>query len=270
MMHLGGTQSRRAIMDRAFETKGATITVSDIGSGEPTFVFLHYWGGSARTWHHVTQALSSTNRCLALNLRGWGRSVAHDGRYDLDAMAEDAASVIAAERLGRLVLVGHSMGGKIAQMLAGSALEGLGGLVLVAPAPPSPMPVPAEIRAAMLASYQSAEGVAQALTVLSRRVLADKDRAMVEADTLRGAEAAKRAWTENGMTADVGGRGSFNGPVTVVVGDQDQVERPENLRAALAETYPQAEFRILPGIGHLSPLEAPEAIVAACRELLPR
>ena len=37
----------------------------DSGSGEPTLLFLHYWGGSARTWKCVTERLSAEFRCIA-------------------------------------------------------------------------------------------------------------------------------------------------------------------------------------------------------------
>jgi hypothetical protein len=57
--------------------------------------------------------------------------------------------------------------GKVAQIVAKRKLPGLAGLVLIAPAPPTPMPVPQEVRQAMLQSYQSAEGVVQALGVLA-------------------------------------------------------------------------------------------------------
>lgn len=251
------------------DTKGARIAVTDQGSGETALVFLHYWGGSARTWHHVTAELNAAHRCIAIDLRGWGQSVATDGRYDLEAMADDVAAVVAAKGLTRLVLVGHSMGGKIAQLLAMRGIQGLAGLVLVAPAPTTPMPVPAEIRAAMLASYQSENGVAQALTVLTERPLSPADRAMVVADTLHGADGAKRAWTESGMIADLGqGLGAFTGPVTILVGSADKVENAERLRGLYAETLPQAQFRLIDGCGHLSPLEAPEVLADACRALL--
>ncbi|HTI02798.1 MAG TPA: alpha/beta hydrolase, partial [Acidisoma sp.] len=246
------------------------IALTDQGAGEPAFVFLHYWGGAGRTWRHVVAQMGDS-RLILPDLRGWGASVATDGRFDLDTMADDVAAVIATKSVKRFVLVGHSMGGKIAQILAMRGLPGLAGLVLVAPAPPSPMPVPAEIRAAMLASYGSEQGVAQALAVLAGRPLSEADRAMVVADTLRGAEGAKRAWTEAGMVQDLGsGLARVAGPATILAGSADRVEDANRLRAIYAGELPRAAFRQLQGIGHLSPLEAPAEIAAACRDMLHR
>jgi 3-oxoadipate enol-lactonase len=259
----------RPVTPRRIDTPGATLAVNDFGEGDPALIFLHYWGGSAATWDAVIARLPSSAHGIALNQRGWGGSVATDGRYDLDTLADDVLAVTAALAIRRFVIVGHSMGGKIGQILAGRRASGLAGLVLVAPAPPTPMGVPQAVREAMLASYQSREGVLQALGVLAGSPLADPAREQVIADTLRGAPDAKRAWPEHGMTQDISaGLEGCTLPVSVLVGERDQVERPDVLRPALTRFLPQAEFTIVPEAGHLLPLEAPGAIADACRRML--
>jgi pimeloyl-ACP methyl ester carboxylesterase len=117
---------------RVIETNGAAIRVAEGGAGEPALVFLHYWGGSARTWQRVIDRLGGRARRVALDQRGWGGSVATDGRYDLAAMADDVEGVVRAFDLRRYALVGHSMGGKVAQIVAARRPSGLADLVLVA------------------------------------------------------------------------------------------------------------------------------------------
>jgi len=254
---------------RIINTNGAAIEVAETGDGEPALVFLHYWGGSSRTWQEVIERLGGRPRAIALDQRGWGGSVATDGRYDLGAMADDAEAVARALGLKRYVLVGHSMGGKVAQIVAKRRPEGLLGLVLVAPAPPTPMPVPQAQRAAMLDSYGSREGVEQALSVLAGGPLSPEHRERVIEDTLRGAPAAKRAWTERNMIEDISdGLSAVTLPVTVVIGDHDHVEHEPALRATFARLLPQASFRVLKGVGHLSPFEAPDELADACTALL--
>jgi 3-oxoadipate enol-lactonase len=174
------------------QTDGARLSVTDTGGADPTLVFLHYWGGSCRTWAPVIECLAGTARCIAVDQRGLGESRATDGRYDLQAMADDVLSVIDRLALRRHVLVGHSMGGKVAQIVAARHPRGLAGLVLVAPAPPTPLKMPPYQRASMLESYQTRAGVLQALSVLAGSALPDSLRDQVIDDTLRGAAGAKR------------------------------------------------------------------------------
>lgn len=251
------------------ETGGAKLTVRETGAGDLALMFLHYWGGSARTWDPVIACLPASVRGIALNQRGWGGSVSADDRYDLEALADDVLAVTKALAVRRFVIIGHSMGGKIAQILAGRRPTGLEGLVLVAPAPPTPMRAPEEVRAGMLASYQSREGVLQALGVLAGSPLPHSLHEQVIADTLRGEAGAKRAWPDRGMTQDVSaGLEGFTLPVDVLIGEHDQIEREVVLRPALSRLLPQATFTIVPKMGHLLPLEAPDAIALACERML--
>lgn len=256
-------------MLRTLSCPTATLAFDDTGEGEAMLIFLHYWGGSARTWAPVIARLGPRVRCIALNLRGWGGSSALDGRYGLGAMVEDVVTLISALKPKAFVLVGHSMGGKLAQMVAKRDPDGLRGVVLVAPAPPTPMVVPTAQRAAMLDSYQTRDGVLQALGVLTASPLPEALREQVIADTLAGHPDAKRAWTEAGMVEDVSADlDNIGSPVQVVVGDRDQVERHDALRASIAPALPQARFTILTGVGHLSPLEDPAAVAEACASML--
>ena len=254
---------------RTIEVAGARLTLTDTGGDDPALLFLHYWGGSARTWDRVIACLPASIRSIALNQRGWGGSVATDGRYDLHALADDVLAVTEALAVRRFVAVGHSMGGKVAQILAGRRSGGLQGLVLVAPAPPTPMQVPQEVRAGMLASYQSREGALRALGMLAGSPLSHVLREQVVEDTLCGEAAAKRAWPDHGMTEDIGAdlRGTAL-PVEVLLGEHDQIEREAILRPALSRFLPRAKFIVVPGRGHLLPLEAPELVAAACGRML--
>jgi pimeloyl-ACP methyl ester carboxylesterase len=96
---------------RTVNTEGATIQVAENGTGDPALVFLHYWGGSSRTWKKVIDQLDGKPCSIALDQRGWGDSVATDGRYDLTAMADDVEAVAHTLGPSEYVLVGHSMGG---------------------------------------------------------------------------------------------------------------------------------------------------------------
>jgi pimeloyl-ACP methyl ester carboxylesterase len=72
---------------RTILTNGAALQVTETGDGAPALLFLHYWGGSSRTWREVIARFGGWPRSIALDQRGWGGSIATDGRYDLSTDA---------------------------------------------------------------------------------------------------------------------------------------------------------------------------------------
>lgn len=123
----------------------------------------------------------------------------------------------------------------------------------------------------MLASYETREGVLQALSILSGKPLANSLCQQVIADTLGGASGAKQAWINGGMIKDISdGLASVTVPISVVIGDRDQVEHEPALRSAFSSLLPQTTFTVLPGVGHLSPIKSPDAVASTCSELLSR
>lgn len=144
-------------------SNGIRIHVEEQGSGNPALVFLHYYGGSSRTWAKVIAALPKPQHTIALDHRGWGASDAPATGYGLADLAADAEGVIEALNLKQYVLVGHSMGGKVAQLMASRRPKGLVGLVLVAPAPPPPLVVPPEMREMMAGAYLTRESIGTAI-----------------------------------------------------------------------------------------------------------
>jgi pimeloyl-ACP methyl ester carboxylesterase len=257
-------------METDIQTNGIRIRVSEKGHGERALVFLHYWGGSSRTWQYVTDELCDTYRTIATDHRGWGLSDAPAAGYTIGDLADDAQRVIEALGLSRYVLVGHSMGGKVAQLLASRRLRGLEGVLLVAPSPPSPMVLSDEERVVMASAYDSRESVGWVLdNVLTGSPLAPERRELVIEDSLRGAPQAKAAWPNVAMREDITGDVAvIDVPVLVIAGERDQVDRVETLQAELLPRVAAARLEVLPGIGHLSPLEAPSVVAGAIRRFV--
>lgn len=249
------------------ETNGIELHVEQRGAGGPALVFLHYWGGSSRTWQHVVDALSPDYRTVAIDQRGWGKSAAQETGYALSDLADDALALVDALHLESYILVGHSMGGKVAQLAASRRPRGLRGLVLVAPAPPSPLALPLDARQAMVLAYDSRESiVATVQQVLAPDGLSDRDLETVIADSLAGARQAKAVWplatSQEDITADVP---KIDVPVLVISGEHDRVDPPEVLRRELLPRIAQARLMVLPGVGHLLPLEAPADLASVIK-----
>src|SRR5262245_42835939 len=107
---------------------------------KPPLLFVHGYFALAVTFERMMPWFAARgHRCCAPDLRGHGASVSDIplGRISIHDYVEDVARI--AREMENPVIVGHSMGGLIAQMLAA---KGLGrAIVLLAPAPPRPIPV---------------------------------------------------------------------------------------------------------------------------------
>lgn len=250
------------LTDSRIQAGAATLHVEQTGQGTPTLVFLHYWGGSTRTWHPVLQRLAGQAHCVAIDHRGWGRSTAPATGYATGDLADDALAVITAMGLMDYVLVGHSMGGKVAQLIAARRPAGLHGVVLVAPAPAKPAPLPSEVRAQMAAAYDSRQSVLATLdAVLAHAPLGAEIREQIVQDSLAGAAPAKHEWPVRTIIEDVSADlARIEVPVLVVAGEHDQVEPVDLLRSHVLATIPGAQLEVIPGAGHLLPLEKPDQL----------
>jgi pimeloyl-ACP methyl ester carboxylesterase len=249
---------------RLFDVQGGQVH-ADVRDGDgPVLIFLHYWGGSRRTWGPVLRRLDAGPGYLAYDQRGWGDSASLPGPYDLDQFADDAQRVIDALDGARYVLVGHSMGGKVAQLLAARKPAGLLGVVLVAPAPPAPIGVTEQLLAAVSHAYDSEETVLQGIDqMLTHRALTAELRRQVVEDSLRGGEQARLAWPQQGMIQDLSaGVAAIDVPVLVLAGSHDKVDPPAVLADHLLPLIPTASLAVLTGTGHLSPLEVPDQVAA--------
>jgi pimeloyl-ACP methyl ester carboxylesterase len=99
-------------------------------------VFVHGFGNEAHVWDDVAPAVAPYYRTLALDLRGHGDSDRDpEARYDYEFHLADLDAATAALGIERLVLVGHSLGGRIAMLFAGRHPERMAGLVIVDSAP---------------------------------------------------------------------------------------------------------------------------------------
>jgi pimeloyl-ACP methyl ester carboxylesterase len=250
------------------ESNGIALHVEEQGTGDPSLVFLHYYGGSSRTWKHVTARLAPHFRTIAIDHRGWGQSASPADGYGLADLAADAEGVIEALDLQHYVLVGHSMGGKVAQFMASRQPSGLAGLILVAPSPPSPMVMPAQARDMLAGAYATRETVQAAIdTVLTAKPLSAEDREQVIEDSLRGAPPAKVAWPKATSLEDIAAAvGDIDVPTLVIAGALDRVDPPIRLRVELLPRIPQAIMHVLPDVGHLSMLESPGEVAALIAE----
>ncbi len=254
-----------------YTSDGLNLSYSDTGHGEKTLIFLHYFGGSSRTWQNVIGLLSSEFRCVALDLRGWGDSDAppSEAACRVEDMAADVGQVVTELGLGEFVLVGHSMGGKVAQFFATNAPAGLTHLLLTAPSPLSPEPMTEDDRNAMRAAWGDADASRKTLTKIACLPLSPEMTDAVVADNLRASRTAWEAWADVGSREDLSALASqITVPTHILSGTDDAVLSPDALTREVADRISGAALTTLPDAGHLLPLEAPQAVADWIRRLV--
>lgn len=242
----------------------------------PTIVFLHFWGGSHKTWSHVNPIISRDYTTVVIDLRGWGESTgpARADAYSISDLADDVEATIDALTIpGPVVLVGLSMGAKTAQLIAGRgklASGRLAGLVLVSPAPPTPLVLPPDMQDQQKHAYDHAD-LARfvAENVLTAAPLSKGDSSLIIADMLRGNQWARTAWPAYAMGEDISAQArQIQVPVLVVAGAKDIVEPLDRVRDEVMQIIPGAELTVLPNSGHLCPFDQPTELASHIIEFL--
>ncbi|KAF5717155.1 alpha beta-hydrolase [Fusarium mundagurra] len=237
----------------------------------PTIIFLHFWGGSSKTWSPVNDLTAPTLPTARLDFRGWGNSTgpADETEYSILQLAQDVEQVIAQLELQKYIIVGHSMGAKVTQAVAGrKCVSGLAGLVLLCPAPPTPLMLPGDMRDQQISAYdntQNAEFVAQ--NVLTAKSLPDGTIKGIVEDMLKGSPAAKAAWPRHAMNEDILDLArSISLQTVVIAGEKDQVEAVARVKSEVVGNIPGTEFIVLEEVGHLALLEEPEKVAEIIRD----
>jgi len=240
------------------------VVFSGPASG-PAVVFLHYWGGSSRTWHKVTTILSSSLHTIAVDLRGWGDSIGpqREDAYSIQLFADDVHALLTQLGLSKYFLVGHSMGGKIAQLVASKQPKGLQGLILL----------PEEMKAGQLHAYDNAQSIEwTAKNILSSSPLTDDDIKLVIEDSLKGNKFAISAWPSYAQKEDISSQidNNIKVPVLVIGAQLDKVETVEKVKEEVVSRIDNVKFIVLEKSGHLVPLEASEELAEAVKVFVNR
>ncbi len=246
------------------------VTAVETG-GLPTVFLLHFLGGSAREWSEMTPLLAERFRCVAIDLPGFGDAAAHSG-YGVAAMADAVAEAIRAANAPRWILVGHSMGAKVATVVARRAedgaegLAGLSHLVLLAGSPPAPEPMD-ETRRKTMMSWFSADGDASRVEAQSfiddsvGQPLPEALNGQAVDDVLRTRRAAWLAWLEGGSLEDWADRiGVLRTPALIVAGEKDGDLGPAAQASSMAPHFASPRLSTLAGAGHLLPMERPAEV----------
>lgn len=252
--------------------KLATLIQGEPHPDLPPLVIAHGLFGSARNWGVIAKRLSEARQVIAVDMRNHGDSPHHPVQT-YAAMAADLAAVIA-EHGGRAAVLGHSMGGKAAMVLALTAPALVERLIVADIAPVAYDHDQMRYVRAMqgvdlsrIARRSDAEaGLAEAVPEASLRAFFLQSLKLDEAGARWRLNLAALA---DQMPGIVGFpvEGVYPGPALFLSGELSTYVRPEHWPAIL-EHFPAAERQVIPGAGHWLHAEAPRPFVGAVSRFL--
>lgn len=120
LMALIHTPDTLAGVDSAVETErvviapdNVSIRFDDQGKGDTALVFVHGWSCDRSYWNHQRDFFKNAHRVITLDLAGHGESGSDREEWTMQSFGADVAAVVEALDLHRVILIGHSMGGKV-------------------------------------------------------------------------------------------------------------------------------------------------------------
>jgi YbgC/YbaW family acyl-CoA thioester hydrolase len=245
---------------------GVSLAVERVGEG-PAILFVHGFPLDRTIWAHQLAHLDGWTR-IAPDLRGFGLSDAPDLGYSIPTYADDLAALLDALHVDEVVLCGLSMGGYVAFEFLRRYRERVRGLVLMDTKADSDTPETRRARDQQIALAREHGSGAVAESMLPRLLapeayrhnpsLAERVRTMMTATPVAGIAGAAAAMRDRPDSTPM--LGALEGlPTLVVVGEHDQIAPPA-VAEAMAASIPGARVAVVPGAGHLAPIEAPEVV----------
>jgi len=247
----------------------------------PLVVLLHGVGGGREAWGTAGSgsgaALAAAGfTAVAVDFPGYGQSTTIDP-FDLAGLAAAVERLIARLGLGPALLVGHSMGGMVAQELTARAPQSVAGLVLASTSPAFGKPGgdwQRDFLQSRFAPLDAGAGMAGLAAQLVPAMLPPDAPAAV----LAGAQALMAGVPEATYRSAAAALVAFDRranlplikvPTLVITGELDKTAAPEVARK-MAERIPGALLQTVPGAGHLLPMEQPDAFNTALLAFLAR
>lgn len=244
------------------------LAAENAAHGTPT-VILHGLFGLADNWMGIAKALSQTGPVYLLDLRNHGRSP-HDPVFDYAAMSHDLHEFVQSHALQNVVLIGHSMGGKVAMHYACLHPQHLNRLVVVDIAPRYyPVHHRVILDALLAVDLPALQNRQQADEQLARYI-AETDVRQFLLKSLYRTDAGGFAWRFNlaAINAQIENVGEalpegfgFAKPALFVRGGLSHYVKDADMDLVLRH-FPAAQLETVAGAGHWIHAEKPAELLA--------
>ena len=253
---------------------GVNLAVEVRGEG-PAVLFVHGYPFDRTIWRDQIDSLDGYRR-IAPDLRGMGQSDAPDLGYGMGIYADDLAALLDALGVNEVVLCGLSMGGYVIFEFLRRWRHRVRALILMDTRAEADSAEGRRARDAAAATAREGGAAAVGETLLPKVLapgsderapeLVERVRTMIAATPVAGMVGALAAMRDRhdstGLLPTLAGL-----PTLVVVGEEDVLTPPDAARR-MATLIPAARLVVIPGAGHVPPLERPSETTAEIREFL--
>lgn len=244
----------------------ATIHYRVLGDGPTPCILVHGWMVSGAVWDEFVPHVDLARfRLLIPDQRGTGGSSAATG-FSLEQYASDIRAIADAEKLSKYVVVGHSMGGQIAQLVAATDSR-VSGMVLLNSVPAAGLPLPPDAAGLFRTSGQDREKQKTILGLACKQLGdASLQRLLDDAGKISVAciEGAYDAFTKGGFAERLA---SVACPTLVVATDDPFLPAPF-LEQTVVSLIRGARLAHLPGPGHYPQVERPKETAALVQDFV--
>ncbi|HET7871816.1 MAG TPA: alpha/beta hydrolase [Terriglobales bacterium] len=261
------------------KVNGVELFYKESGNGPETIVFSHGLLMDHAMFEPQRAAFEREYRVIAYDHRAQGQSADPGGGYDMDTLTQDAAGLIQTLGAGPCHFVGLSMGGFVGMRLAARRPDLVRTLTLMSTGAAAE-PAMARLRYGFLAQLVKIVGPSP-FTGIAVKELFGRTTRMTNDPVVR---AMLDIWTTKLRNRQkniahsilaVMNRAEFSAdelaaircPTLVIAGEDDTAQPPKN-QEKLAAAIANARLARIPGAGHSSTLEQPDAVIAAMRELI--
>jgi pimeloyl-ACP methyl ester carboxylesterase len=243
-------------------SEGVEIAVRVFEGQGPSVVLVHGWMMSGHVWDPMIERLQARGvRVVVPDLRGTGESDRSKSTYSLDRFAEDVSAVVRACGGDRPLLVGHSMGGQIAQLVAARDGDELGGLALLNTVPLGGMQLPDDAAGLFRSSPGSRDVQGTILDIACVALAPDERTRLLDVAASvedRCVAEGLEAWMSGGSVIELA---RIRMP-TLVVATDDPFLPAAYLQQMVADRIARASLVHLPGAGHYPAAERPSETAA--------
>jgi pimeloyl-ACP methyl ester carboxylesterase len=253
-------------------TNGIDTHYLRTGGGRPPVVLLHGLTDNGACWGRLARDLEADYDLIMPDARGHGRSSAPPAGYRAEDRAADALALIDALDLDRPALIGHSMGGLTAAMVAAAAPGRVRGVVLEDPAFIPPAAWAENARGDWSAGHRATQALSEEQLIARGRAESPRWSPDTFAPWARAKlETSVRAfdWFAEPATDFAAVVAQIAAPALLVTGDPElgAIITAQGA-AALQALNPRLGVAHFPGAGHCVRYEQPERYAAAVRAFL--